>query len=240
MNERGRAVWFTGALMLGVGVLSAGPAQAQDKFTVGFTPVLAGNGPSFCGPCEPTPVVTRAAPQSPVVALRYRWSAETRHFALISKQEVGATDHQGELRFTLEQGKASLDKVAVVVGGRRSDGFLFLTNGGCSGPNLCPLPRRYHIAVNASAFLPGQHVVAAVSGAAPGQVVDVSHEAYVEDGEEPYWVPVSEPLVAEVDALGHAAATLEAVDPGVYRVIARDRETGEESSFALFEVSTPR
>ena len=238
MRQRRGDVWFAGAMTAGLLLATGGPAAAREG---AFTPVLLGNGPSFCGPCEPGPVVTRAAPDSAVVALRYRWSAEARGFELVSKEEVGVTDRQGELRFRLEQGKASLDKVEVWVDGALSDGFLFLTNGGCSGPLLCPLPRRVHALVNASAFLPGQGVTVTVAGAEPGGVLEVAPEEYVEDGDAAHWVPAGDPIQVDVDAHGHATAVLEAAGPGVYRAIAYDRETGEESSFALFEVSdSPR
>jgi hypothetical protein len=212
---------------------AAEPSSARE---IAFNPVLVGNGTSFCGPCQPGPTVLHGAPNSPVVALRYRWSADWRGFALVGKDEVGYTDHQGELHFTLEQGEGSLDKVVVAVGGAISNAALFLTNGGCSGPRLCPLPARVHAFANASAYLAGGPVLATITGAAPGAVVEIAQEQYVEDGDRPYWVPTGEPRRVEADALGQATAILEGAGPGVHRVIARDRETGEESSFGLYEV----
>lgn len=225
-----------GAAVLGLMLAGALPAAAQ----VPFGPVLFVNGPSFCGPCEPAPILTRAAAYSSVVALRYRWSSTAHRFELVSKQEVGVTDHQGELRFGLPNGPGSVDKVHVYVGGVLSEGILFESVEGCAGPRLCPSPRRYHARLNANAFLPGQQVVATVVGAPRGSRLDFAQEEYVEDGGTSFWIPVGEPISSEVNAIGQATVILEAADAGVYRVVARDRETGEESGPALFEVGVPR
>jgi hypothetical protein len=235
MVERKRGgAWFTSAAIAGV-VLAAGPVAAQDG---GYRALLTGNGGALCGPCEPAPMVTCAPPDSPVVALRYRWSADAARFELISEQEVGVTDERGELRFRLEQG-AGVDKIAVRVGDVLSDGFVFETHGECAGPRLCPLPRRFHVFANASAYLRGQAVVATVSGGAPGRLLDVTAEQYVGKGEGGYWIPAGKPVLATVDAGGHATAGLRAGGPGAYRVVARDLETGEESGVSLFEVGEP-
>jgi hypothetical protein len=236
MNEGMRGVWAKAAMLA---LILAGAIPSAATAAV-FGPVLMGYAGPYCGPCQPTPVVTRAAPNSSVVALRYRWSAAERRFEAISKDEVGVTDHQGELRFTLPQGKGSVDKVSVWVGGVPSDQLLFLTRYGCAGPRLCPLPRRFHALANASAFLPGQAVLVTVGWVEPGRVLEVVQEEYLEDGDAQYWIPTGRPIPAEVDGLGHATVIAEAAGPGVYRVIARDRETGEESGFSLFEVGEPR
>lgn len=236
MTRRKRHVWVQAAVVAAAIASTAAASAAEDR---GFAPLLLGNGPAFCGPCEPAPLLTGAAPGAPVVALRYRWSAKAHAFELASAREVGATDDRGELRFGLEQGQG-LDKVVVEAGDSRSDGVLFLTNGDCGGPLLCPLPIRVHVAANASAYEPGQGVVITVSGGEPGRVLDVSQEEYVAEGDSSRWVPVGEAASVRVDAHGHAAATVEAASPGVYRAIARDRETGEESGIALFEVDAPR
>jgi hypothetical protein len=232
MKRSTRGIVLSGA----VAGLLAGAGEPALAREVAFNPVLVGNGTSFCGPCQPGPTVLHAAPNSPVVALRYRWSAEWNGFALVAKDEVGYTDHQGELRFTLEQGEAALDKVVVAVGGALSNAALFLTNGGCSGPRLCPLPFRLHAFASLSAYLAGGPVLATITGAAPGSTLDITQEQYVDDGDRPYWVPVTRPRATAADALGHAVAIFQGAGPGVYRLIARDRETGEESSFALYEV----
>jgi hypothetical protein len=236
MKECMRGVWSKAAMLA---LLVAGTIPSAAEAAV-FGPVLVGHAGPYCGPCQPTPVVARAAPNSPVMAVRYRWSAVARRFEPISKDEVGVTDHQGELRFTLPQGKGSVDKVSVWVGGVPSDQLLFLTRYGCAGPRLCPLPRRFHALANASAFLPGQAVLVTVGRADPGRVLEVVQEEYLEDGDAQYWIPTGRPVAGEVDGLGHATVMLEAAGPGVYRVIARDPETGEESGFSLFEVSEPR
>jgi hypothetical protein len=238
MSEQRRVSWFASAAMAGLS-LAAVPAEAREPGAF-FTPVLTGNGGAFCGPCEPTPVLTSATPYATVVALRYRWSAAARGFELVSEEKAGVTDHQGELRFTVQQGEGSLDKLQVVVGRVPSDPFLFLTTGGCSGPYLCPLPRRLHALANASAYAPGGTVIATVRGAAAGAAVEVTQEEYIEEGEAPLWIPVSKPVTAVVDAHGHATALFEAPGPGVYRVIARDPESGDESSFSLYEVTDAR
>ena len=228
----------SGAAMLGLILAGAIPTAAQAG---AYGPVLIGNGPSFCGPCEPGPTVTRAAPNSAVTALRYRWSVSAQRFELVAKLEVGFTDHQGELRFGLEQGPGSVDKVAVWVGDVLSEGFIFQTAPeGCGGPRLCPLPRRYHARTNATWYMPGQPVYGTVIGAARGTRLDFVQEEYVEDGEAQLWIPTGEPVSAEVDAIGQATVILEAASTGVYRVIARDRETGEESGATLFEVGGRR
>jgi hypothetical protein len=236
MGKETGSVVFLGAVA-GLLLASAVPASARELPAAGsFNPVLVANGTSFCGPCEPAPVILHAQPDSAVVALRYRYSAAWGSFELVAKDQVGATDHQGELRFTLPQGERSLDKVVVVVGDVVSNGILFLTNGGCTGPQLCPLPFRLHAFANASAYLAGAAVVTTVTGAAPGSVLEIAQERYVEEGDYPQWIPTGRPVVAEADALGRATVTLEGAGPGVFRAIARDRETGEESSFALYEV----
>ena len=78
-------------------------------------------------------------------------------------------------------------------------------------------------------------------GAARGSRLDFAQEEYVEDGEAQLWIPTGEPISAEVDAIGQATVILEAAAARrVSRVIARDRETGEESGASLFEVGVPR
>jgi hypothetical protein len=232
MKRRARGIVLSGA----VAGLLAGAGEPASAREGAFNPVLVGNGTSFCGPCQPGPKVLHAPPDSPVVALRFRWSAADGAFALVAKLEVGTTDHQGELGFRLEQGEGSLDKVVVMVGGAFSNPTLFLTNGGCSGPRLCPLPFRLHAFANASVYLGGDPVVASVTGAEPGRVLAISQEQYVEEGDDPHWVPTARPVLTETDALGQATVVLEGAGRGVFRLIARDRETGEESSFALYEV----
>lgn len=234
MIEWGRRGLFSGGMVVAALVVAAAdPSAAKDA----FTPVLAANGPIFCGPCEPSPVVTRAAPESPVVVHRYRWAPEARSFQLVGGGEVGTTDHQGELRFTVPNAKDSLDKIVVSVGDLRSSGMIFLTNGGCGGPLLCPMPRPIHAVTNASAYLSGQAVFVTVTGAQPGTILDIVQEEYVVDGDVAQWIPTREPFAAEVDPLGRATVIQEAAWPGVYRAIARDRATGAESSFALYEVA---
>jgi hypothetical protein len=120
-----------------------------------------------------------------------------------------------------------------------SDGFVFESSDGCAGPRLCPVPRRFHAFVNASAFLPGQPVMTTVTGAIPGGVLDVVLEEFVQDGDVRQWIPTGKPIPVEVDGHGHGTAILEAAGPGVYRAVARDRETGEESGAPLFEVGEP-
>jgi hypothetical protein len=236
MMKRQRGVWFSGVVMAAALLFAARPSPAQD----GFGAVLTGNGGALCGPCRPMPVLTHAAPGSPVIALRYRWSAEARSFQPISKEYVGVTDDQGELRFGLKQGESSLDKVVVRVGGALSEGVLFVTHGECAGPRLCPLPRRYYAMLNASRYLTGQAVVVTVSGATPGQVLEFAIEEYVPEGSSESWLPASKPFTAEVDAQGQATVIVDAPGPGVYRGIARDLATGEESGFSVLEVNDLR
>jgi hypothetical protein len=236
MQGRKLSVWVAGVLAAGALLAGAEPSWAREA---GGGPVLAGGtGGPYCGPCEPRPLVTRAAPGTAVVALRYRWSTEARSFDLVSEEKVGVTDEQGELQFTVPQGEGSLDKVVVSTGGAFSEPFLFVTVAGCAGPRLCPLPRRLHAFANASAYLPGQPAVVTVSGAEPGSALVIVQEEYAGDGE--YWRPAGEPALVNVDALGHAVAVLKTAEPGAFRVVARDRETGEESDFGLFEVNAVR
>jgi hypothetical protein len=232
MHQAMRVRSFSGAAAAAL-LLAAGPSSAE---ALTGAPVVAGiAGDPYCGPCEPRPLVTRAAPETTVVAQRYRWSPKARAFELISEDKVGVTDEQGELRFTVPQGEGSLDKVVVSAGGAASDGFIFLTRAACSGPRLCPLPRQFHAFANAAAYLPGQRVVVTVTGAEPGRLLDFALEQYAGDDEA--WPPAADPVKASVDVLGHAVAVFKAPEPGAYRAIARDRETGEESGSWLFEVN---
>lgn len=113
MRKWGRGGLFSGAVVAaGLFLAAAEPALAQD----GYAPVLFGNGAAFCGPCEPAPTVTRAAPGTAVIAHRYRWSAEERTFQPVGVGEVGVTDHQGELRFAVPNAESALDKIVVSVG----------------------------------------------------------------------------------------------------------------------------
>jgi hypothetical protein len=221
----------------------AGPAAAWemfpgDPFPGGVpSPILIGNGTNLCGPCEPGPVVLQGAPGSVVTALRYRWSPELRGFQPVDRQEVGVTDHQGELRFGLEQGRASVDKVIVAIADGTSNTILFLTHGACPGPRLCPGPVAMHTFANSSRYLPGQPVVVTLTGARPGSVLEIAQEEYAgeEDGGS-VWIP-GEAIRVEVDALGGATAFFRAPELGVFRALGRDPETGLESSFALYEVA---
>jgi hypothetical protein len=247
MRKVGRSGLFAGAMAAAVMTMGAGPAVGQEltrygKYTFGdvFNPVLLGNGPSFCGPCEPGPTVTQAAPHTAVLAARYRWSLAEGRFVSLGVEEVGATDHQGELRFKLPNAEDALDRVIVSVGGQPSNAILFLTTAACGGPRLCPLPRRLHAFTNLTQYLPGQDVYVTLTGATRGSVLDIAHEAYVGEGDGGIWVPVGDPHRVEVDPLGRATVIVSAADPGVYRAVARDRETGEESSVALFEVGGRR
>ena len=127
MLQRKLSVWVSVALAAGALLAGADPSWAREA----GAPVLAGGtGGPYCGPCEPRPLVTRAAPGSTVVALRYRWSADARSFELVSEEKVGVTDEQGELQFTVPQGEGSLDKVVVSTGGALSEPFLFVTRAG--------------------------------------------------------------------------------------------------------------
>jgi hypothetical protein len=234
MMKAKRDVWFPGAVMGAALFLATGASPAS---AAGFGAVLTGpGGGPFCGPCEPTPVLTRATPDSAVLALRYRWASAAGRFELVGKDEVGVTDHQGELRFALRQGPGSVDKVVVLVGGAVSNAFVFESADGCGGPQLCPLPRRFHAFVAFSSYLPGQAVIGTVSGADRGRVLAFAQESYLQEGDTGVWIPTGKPVFAEVDAVGQATVLFQAGDPGVYRVIARDPETGEESGTALFEV----
>jgi hypothetical protein len=229
-QQRPGLVWLSG--VMAVGAMLAGSLSSAAEFA---GPVLVGaGGGAYCGPCEPAPLVTRALPETAVVALRYRWSLETRTFQLLSEEKVGVTDQQGELRFTVAQGEGSVDKVVVSAGGLISEGFVFQTRGACAGPRLCPGPAPIHTFTNAVSYLPGRPVVVTAIGGEPGHVVDVALEEYA--GEDA-WAPVALPVGATVDALGHAVASFKAPSIGVYRAIVRDRETGQESGFGLFEVN---
>lgn len=217
---------------------AADPAAARELFPGGFSPgpVLIGNGTALCGPCQPTPVVVQGAAGSAVVAVRHRWSPELRSFQHVGTQEVGVTDHQGELRFSVEQGKASLDRLVVAVADGTSNTILFLTHGACVGPRLCPGPVPIHAFANSWRYLPGQGVVVTVTGARPGSVLEVAQEEYAGEDGGSVWIP-GEATHGEVDALGTATVVLRAPEPGVYRALARDPETGQESAFALYEVT---
>jgi len=217
-------------------VMAADPSAAWEMFPGGPSPVLIGNGTALCGPCEPTPLVVQGSAGSAVVALRYRWSPELRSFQGVSAQEVGVTDHQGELRFSLEQGEASVDKVIVAIADGTSNTILFLTHGACPGPRLCPGPVAMHAFANSSRYLPGQPVVVTLTGARPGSVLEIAQEEYAGEDGGSVWIP-GEAIRVEVDALGGATAFFRAPELGVFRAMGRDPETGLESSFALYEVT---
>jgi hypothetical protein len=239
MNEsKQRAVVWSVSAAVALWAAAVTSAAAGELFPGRFSqgPVLIGNGTALCGPCQPTPVVIQGAAGSAVVAVRHRWSTELRSFQHVSTQEVGVTDHQGELRFSVEQAKASLDRLVVAVADGTSNTILFLTHGACAGPRLCPGPVPIHAFANSWRYLPGQGVVVTVTGARPGTVLEIAQEEYAGEDDGSVWIP-GEATHGEVDALGAATVVLPAPGPGVYRALARDPETGQESTFALYEVT---
>src|SRR6185503_5211772 len=108
-------------------------------------------------------------------------------------------------------------------------------HGACVGPRLCPGPVPIHAFANSWRYLPGQPVVVTVTGLRPGSVVQIAQEEYAGEDGGSVWIP-GEATRGEVDALGTATVFLGAPGPGVYRALARDLETGQESTFALYEV----